>query len=82
MCDLLDKGDPCTTNFLQRYLVLFAKSLTLTKLDNSVKHRIVTSIKCFAQTKQQVFTATLQCVLPEFQAIITEALNTNTIMKH
>ena len=75
ICDLVDQGNPVTTNLLPQIFAVYAKSLVSSKLEDTVKRLMVDSIKNMAATKGQIFTATLQMLPPDLQDVINKALS-------
>jgi hypothetical protein len=78
LCDLLDSNHPAATPLIKEFLVVFGKSLKMSKIEDDVKLRIISTLynlnNNYAAGGSQFFIAALQTIDPENQLVIQQAL--------
>ena len=80
VCDLMNTGNPATTGLLPQIFTVLAKSLSLKKLEDVVKKKIVDSIKFMAESKAQIFNATVTTLPSDLVGILQQALAIPTVV--
>lgn len=80
LCDLLDSDNAATVPLMATFLNVFAKTLTMSKIEDEVKARLVSTIYRLATgPPAHIFSASVQTVSPEHQAIIQQALQAHRV---